>query len=109
MAISISRDHLHRFEEIKRTLNILGAKESSFVKVELLFFEALSISRMYGEDAHENPLLAQLKQLQQDQYQKTKEATKKVSQREQHIRKFVVGLKRALSVPRPLLTPSLIA
>ncbi len=98
MSINISRVHFLRFEEIKRSLSLLGPREGAFVKVELLFFEALSISRSYGEDLTENPLLANLKELQQEEYQKTKEATKKVSQREQMIRKFIVRLKRILTV-----------
>lgn len=98
MSISISRHHQQRFEEIKRDLKVLGHRESTFVKVELLFFEALTISRSYGEDPNENKLLAELKQVQHEQYQKTKEVTKKINQRELNIRKFVVKLKRVLSV-----------
>lgn len=98
MPINISRDHFLRFEEIKRNLSLLGPREGAFVKVELLFFEALSISRSYGEDPNENTLLAELKELQHEEYQKTKEATKKVNQRELVIRKFIVKLKRVLTI-----------
>lgn len=86
-----------RFEAIRKDLSLLGCRESSFLKVELLFFEALSISRHYGEDPGQNPLLAQLKQLQGDAYEKTRAVTAKSRQREQHIRKFIVQLKKALS------------
>ena len=96
--MQLTAEHVHRFEEIKRNLSLLGPRESAFVKVELLFFEALSIAREYGEDPSENSLLAALKEVQNDQYLKTKEATKKVNQREIHIKKFIVKLKRVLSV-----------
>jgi len=106
MDTAITAEHRKRFEEIKRNLMILGNKESSFLKIELLFFEALGIARQYGEDPSENSLLASLKHLQQEEYQQSRTATKKVAQRELLIRKFVVQLKRVLSVPQQSLSRS---
>jgi hypothetical protein len=97
MITSISTSHKQRFEEIKKSLQLLGCKESHFVKIELLFFEALSISRTYGDDPQQNALLTALKGLQHNQYEKTKVVTKKASQRESSIRRFVVGFKKVLS------------
>jgi len=94
---SISHTHRQRFEEIRKRLQILGYKESQFVKIELLFFEVLSISRTYGEDPEQNSLLAALKNLQHDQYEKTKIATRKAGERESSIRHFVIGLRKILS------------
>jgi len=62
-----------------------------------LFFEVLEISRTYGQDPEQNTLLAKLKKLQYDQYEKTKAATKKAGQRESSIRRFVVSLRKLLS------------
>lgn len=97
MNISISAIHRQRIEEIRKGLQILGCKESQFLKIELLFFEVLDISKSYGSDASENSLLAALKNVQNDQYEKTKVATRKAIQRESSIRKFVVSLRRVLS------------
>lgn len=97
MTISISTIHRQRLEEIRKGLQNLGCKEGQFLKIELLFFEVLDISKAYGNDLKENTLLAALKGVQNDQYEKTKIATKKANQRELSIRKFVVSLKKVLS------------
>lgn len=97
MAISISDIHRHRLEEIRKNLQELGNKESVFVKIELLFFEVLSIAKTYGEDPEQNTLLAELKSLQYQQYEKTKIATRKATERESAIRRFTVGLRKILS------------
>lgn len=95
---AVSDTHRKRFEEIRKSLQELGHKESQFVKIELLFFEVLTIAKTYGEDAEKNSLLAALKNLRDDQYEKTKIATRKATEREAAIRKFTVGLKKILSV-----------
>jgi len=97
MTEAVTIPHQQRFEQIKKNLTLLGNRESNFLQVELLFFEALTLSRNYGEDMQENALLRALKDLQQEQYAKTKSLTNKPSQREQFIRKFVVRLKQILS------------
>jgi hypothetical protein len=97
MTIAISTIHRQRLEEIKKRLQNIACKESQFLKIELLFFEVLDISKVYGNDLNENSLLAALKDVQNDQYEKTKIATKKANQRELTIRKFVVSLKKILS------------
>ena len=97
MTITISQIHQKRFEEIKKDLQALGYREGAFLKVQLLFFEALDISRTYGSDPEQNSLLAALKGVQQDQYEKTKAPTKKPGMREQQIRRFIVKLKNVLS------------
>ena len=98
MTNSISDTHRRRFEEIRKSLQALGYKEGVFIKIELLFFEVLMIAKVYGEDAEKNSLLKALKNLRDDQYEKTKIATKKATVREASIRRFAVGLRRILSV-----------
>ena len=97
MITPISKVHRVRLAEIRKSLQVLGCKEAQFLKIELLFFEALDISKNYTDDLDDNTLLAALKNVQNDQYQKTKIATRKASERELFIRRFVVGFRKALS------------
>ena len=97
MIASISTAHQQRLEEIRKDLQSLGYKESQFLKIELLFFEVLTISRTYGNDLEQNRLLAELKTVQHDQYEKTKAHTRKAGQRELSIRRFVISLRKVLS------------
>lgn len=97
MTTEITRLHKLRFEEIRKSLTLLGCREGNFLRVELLFYEVLNISRSYGNETEGNSLLANLIMLQQNQYQKTKTPTVKRNQREVHIRHFVNGFKRILS------------
>jgi hypothetical protein len=93
----ITIEHKRQFEEIRKKLITVGASESNFIKVELLFYEALSVAREYGDDVSENGLLAALKQLQGKQYQETKGLFKKSIQRERVIRRFISSLKAVLT------------
>lgn len=97
MTISISSSHKKRFEEIKRNLPLIGYSENSFSRIELLFFEVLTISRSYGEDPDQNPLLAELKKVHADEYKRTSAATQKSRQREVNIKHFVMRFKKLLS------------
>lgn len=97
MTSTISPEHKHLFEETKKHLTTIGAKETNFLKVELLFYDAITIARTYGEDPATNNLLAALKQLQVNEYQQTKTLFKKSSQRERVIRRFINQLKSILS------------
>lgn len=97
MTIAISANHRKRFEEIRIKLHVLGCRESEFLKIELLFFEVIAISKSYGENIAENNLLAALKNIQHDQYQKTQLATHKPAERELFIRRFTVSLRKLLS------------
>ena len=84
-----------------RSLNSLGWKEHNFTKVELLFFEAITVSRSYGEDQNENPLLNSLKKWQHQAYEQTQTPTVRAGQRELAIRRFVLGLKKILASCAP--------
>lgn len=93
----LSAAHKLQFEEIKKSLSAIGGKETTFVKVELLFFDAMSVARTYGDDVTENALLSALKELQANQYRETKLLYNKSVQREKAIRRFVSGLKSILT------------
>lgn len=97
MTTAISPEHKRRFTEIKSGLAQLGCRESAFVQIELLFYEALTISRSYGNDTQQNGLLAALKQLQSDEYAATAERFAKAAQREKAIRRFVNEFKIVLT------------
>jgi hypothetical protein len=96
MTLILTDQHKRRLEEIRKEVTLIGSKESAFLKVELLFYEALSIAREYGNDARENPLLDDLKSVQESAYGKTNELYKKSSQREVSIRRFIVRFKKVL-------------
>ena len=97
MTKQITPDHRQQFEEIKKRLTIIGSKEANFLKIELLFYEAITIARTYGDDVQENKLLEALKKLKVNQFQDTKAFFKKSTQREQVIRRFISQLKLILS------------
>ncbi|MGZ5287814.1 MAG: hypothetical protein ACXWB9_11535, partial [Flavisolibacter sp.] len=78
-------------------LLVLGSRESSFVAVELLFYEAITIARSYGNDPEQNQLLYALKELESGAYNDTKAHFKKSNQRETVIRRFIVQLKNILN------------
>jgi|SRR6476660_5828344 len=106
MTNELNHQHSQRLEEMKRQLSIIGFKESNFLKIELLFYDAIEIARAYGNDPHENKLLATLKDLQANEYQNTKSHFKKSSQREQVIRRFITGFRTALSAGIKTLSAS---
>lgn len=82
---------------MRKNLLAIGSKEGNFIKVELMFYDAISVARTYGDDENENGLLAAFKELQGNQYQETKALYNKSVQREKVIRHFISGLKSVLS------------
>jgi hypothetical protein len=97
MKRSISPEHKQLFEEMKKELTAIGSKEGNFIKVELMFYQAIAVAREYGDDERENGLLAALKQLQANQYQQTKAFFKKNTQREKVIGRFINSVKTVLT------------
>ncbi len=95
--VAFSLEHKERFEEMRKKLLVLGSRESSFLAVELLFYEAITIARSYGNDPEQNQLLYALKQLESGAYHDTKAHFKKSNQRETVIRRFIVQLKNILN------------
>jgi hypothetical protein len=97
MTQPLSPEHKKQFEEMRKNLLAIGSRESNFIKVELLFYDAITVARTYGDDEKENGLLAAFKELQSNQYQETKALFNKSVQRERVIRRFISGLKGILS------------
>jgi len=85
-----------RLEEIKKQLIQIGSRETSFVRVELLFYETIQLART-SNSGNDNPLLLALKKLEDEQYKDTKELFRKSSRREQVIRKFIARFKTVLN------------
>src|SRR6186713_2120949 len=78
-----------RFEEIRKSITEIGSKESAFIRIEELFYEAINISRNCGNDVAYNNLLALFKDLEADHYQNTNGHFRKSSQREHVIKRFI--------------------
>jgi hypothetical protein len=103
MNVPISASDKNRFDQIRKTISELGCKEGSFLRVELLFYEALGIAKTYGDNLQFNGLLAALKEVQSGVYQNTKLICRTSSQKERHIHKFVVQFKKAIALKPNLL------
>ncbi len=71
--------------------------EYSFIQVEGLFYEAITISRNYGNDEKENSLLLELKDLERKEYAHTQKKFSKSSQRVIVIRHFKSLFKKRLN------------
>jgi len=97
MSILITIPDQKRFQAIRKNLDMLGSKESTFLKVELLFYEALNMAKTYGENTHINELLAALRNVQLGTYEKTKSVCKTRAQKERLIHQFMVQFKRAIA------------
>ena len=82
--------------EIRKKLSVYGSKESSFINVELLFYESLTLART-NADPLSNELLAELKTLESTLYKNTRELYLKTNQKEVAIRKFMVQFKIILA------------
>ena len=97
MSTTITDSHKQRFEEMRRIIRETGGKETNFSKIEQLFYEAINISRSYGNDIADNKLLALFKKLEAEQYTDTTALFKKGSKREQAIKRFTNQFKIVLN------------
>lgn len=97
MVTSISKADKEKFDGIRKKLVSLGSKESSFIFVELLFYEAITIARNYGNDYNDNHLLAALKNIEATYYKSTKNLFRKANQREVVIKHFLTQFKNVLN------------
>jgi hypothetical protein len=83
--------------EIRKKLSVFGSKESTFINVELLFYESLTIARLNADDPLSNELLGELKILESTLYKNTRELYLKTNQKEVAIRRFMVQFKLILA------------
>jgi hypothetical protein len=86
-----------QLESLRKKLVGIESKESNFLKIELVFYEAMDAARLQGDNPEENELLTALKHLQAGVYQDTKKRFKKTTQQDQVIRKFANQLKSILA------------
>ena len=96
MHIQVLPIHKKRLTEIHKHLHTLRDDENSFIQVEGLFYEALSISRNYGNNESENSLLSDLKELERNEYAHKQKKYSKSRQREIVIKHFKSLFKKRL-------------
>lgn len=97
MNMLITTTDKKRLDAIRKDLGILGSRESTFLRVELLFYEALTLAKNYGENAQMNTLLGELRKVQAGAHEKTKEICRTSVQKERLIHQFIVQFKKAIS------------
>lgn len=103
--IIISKVHKDQFREMQKRLIVIGHKESTFTSVEVLFYQALTIARSYGSEEESNPLLAELKKIEENEYRQTTELFRKSAQREKVIRRFIMKFRGFLSASAKSVAP----
>jgi hypothetical protein len=86
-----------KLELIQKKLSTIGCKEKTFIIVEIMFFDAITISREICKGLGKTELFNTLKKIQTVEYQSTKAHFRKSSQREKVIKTFIITFKKALS------------
>jgi hypothetical protein len=94
----LENTYVVKLEEIRKKLSVIGCKESTFITVELLFFNALTVSTEMGDSPEGAGLQHALRRIQAEEYQTTKNHFKKSTQREKVIRGFIASFKKALGI-----------
>lgn len=95
--ITLSEEHKRSIDEAIRKIRFMSSEESSFIQLELLYYNVLSIARAYGNNINENPMLAGLKHIEGKEYKNAQERFKTCSQKVIAIQKFRMAIKRELS------------
>jgi hypothetical protein len=93
-----SEDHKKKIADVIGKLRAIPGDESSFIRLEILFYDVLTLARTYGEDVNENGLLAGLKRIQGNEYKHAQEKFNKSRQRVLVIKKFRIAFKKEVSL-----------
>jgi predicted DNA-binding ribbon-helix-helix protein len=93
----LSDEHIKRLKDVLGSIRITPCDESSFLRLELLFYDVLSIARAYGDEWEANNMLAALKHIQAREYKHANEKFPKSRQRMVAIKKFRTALKKEVS------------
>lgn len=93
----LSEDDKKKITDVINSMRFIPNEESSFSRLELLFYNVLNIARTYGTDVQENAMLAGLKLIEENEYKHTQERFKKSRQRVVVIQKFRNAFKREIS------------
>jgi hypothetical protein len=96
MTVQMEAADREKIKAIYKRLTTIGNKESSFAAVESMFYDAINISRAYGNDINTNEFLASLKKIEATEYKHTQTIFRKASQRESAIRRFMQSLRQNL-------------
>ncbi|MCU7552665.1 hypothetical protein OCK74_26330 [Chitinophagaceae bacterium LB-8] len=94
----ISENDKRSIDYAIRRIRAISSDEGSFIQLELLYYEVLSIARTYGNEINENTMLAGLKQIESNEYKHAQERFKTSSQKIGAIQKFRVAIKKELSL-----------
>ncbi len=96
MNFSYSPAHIQRVKDIFIKLSNAKSDESHFSEIENLFFEVISIVRMYGNDFDDNKFLADLKKLESNEYKLVQDRTLTKKNRETMIRRLKNSFRQIL-------------
>lgn len=96
MNFSYSLTHIQRVKEIFIALTNTKSDESHFSEIENLFFEAISIVRIYGNDLVDNKFLGDLKKLESSEYKLVQDRTLTKKNRETMIRRLKNSIRQIL-------------
>lgn len=88
---------MRQLSEIYKKALLIPCDERSFIKLESIFFDVLSLARVQGGEPDKNQFLYNLKQIQQKEFQLTQAKYSKARQREVVIKKFKAAFTRELS------------
>jgi hypothetical protein len=95
--IPLSEVHKRSIDDAIRRIRSISVNEGSFIQLELLYYNLLSIAREYGNDMDENNMLAGLKHIEYNEYKHAQEWFKSSSQKVVAIQKFRLAIKKELS------------
>ncbi len=96
MNFLFSQSHKERVKEIFTKLTNTKSDESHFSEIENLFFEVISIVRIYGNNLDDNKFLADLKKLEANEYMLILDRKLTKKNRETGIRRLKNSIKQIL-------------
>ena len=98
MQNKLLNEYQEKLKAVSTSLCSLSFHESSFIKMENLFFEVLSLARTFGNNTNNQVPLTALKDIQENQYKRTQEKYSKSRQREVAIKQFRTAFKKEVSL-----------
>jgi hypothetical protein len=97
MQKQLSNDDKAKLAAIHKALSLLPSTEHAFMKMESLFYDALSIARDYSTSDEKNSFLYNLLRLKEEEFKTAQEKYTKARQHEVAIKQFRSAFKKELS------------
>jgi hypothetical protein len=97
MNMQLTHEHKISIDHAINRLRDISGDERSFIQLELLYYNILSIARAYGNNINENAMLAGLKQIECNEYKHAQERFKTSSKQNAAIQKFRMAIRKELS------------